>query len=104
MKALKSTVLAVVIGGLSFGAIAASENERELAVCASELKEYFGTDTQIKLVSRQRGLYGTQLRVAASQDGENARFASCWVDTDDMAAMDIEEESEQVVVAEVPAG
>ena len=100
MKSLGSIVIVLVMGSAAFGALAADRDERELAVCATELRAFYGPDTQIKLVDRQRSLYGTHLKVAASTDADNASFASCWVDKDDLAAIDADEGAEQVVAIE----
>jgi hypothetical protein len=100
MKTLTIAVVALTLGAAAITGQAASRQEQELAVCAAELKAYYGQEAQIRLIDRKRALYGTHLKVAAAVDDGNAYFANCWVDTDELAAIELDNGSEQVVAVE----
>lgn len=96
MKTLTKLALAAVLGTATFTAQAAGHDERAMTVCTAEIQAYFGAGTEVSLVSRQQGLYGSRLKVAARLDADNSTFASCWVERDSVVEIAADEQQEML--------
>jgi hypothetical protein len=79
MKTLTTLALTVALSSGAFSVQAAGQDDRELEVCKTELRAYYGEETELNLVDRRRNQHGTRMRVAARLDADNSYFATCWV-------------------------
>lgn len=100
MKTLTTVLLTFAVASAALSAQSADRREQELAICTAELQAYYGPQTQITLVDRKRGLYGTHLKVAARVDGDSGHFATCWVDAEQLV---LNHQGEQLAAVETPS-
>jgi len=47
--------------------------------CKSEVRQHYGMDTVVVVVSERRNSSGTQVKLAARMDRDNTAFVNCWV-------------------------
>lgn len=83
---MKTLTILALSGALASGALsvqAAPGTDYELDQCKTELRAYYGEQTELNLVDQRRHSYGTRMRVAVTLDADNAYFATCWVPRQD---------------------
>ena len=78
---LSLSVLLIGLGAL--GAYASDENSRYIDACESELRQYYGDQTDISLISKRRSSSGVQVKLAARTSRDSAEFVNCWVPSTD---------------------
>jgi hypothetical protein len=88
----------VLLTGIS-AAAAADQGGQALAVCEADILDYFGSSTEVVLVSQRQYEMGTRIKVAAKLDRDNSRFATCWVTANDIVALEEYQQPEMVVAA-----
>lgn len=94
MKTLTSLTLTLALTGAALVAQASDPDELALSVCTAELEQYYGKDARFDLVNKKRFSHGTRMKVAAHIDADNGYFATCWVDSADLANLeDVAQES-----------
>jgi len=100
MKTFTTLALTAVLATGAFSAHAADQDEQALAICAVKLHENFGGDVQLTLVKKRQHLYGTRMTVAARVDADNSKFATCWVGSEETAAVETPEQQDMLATTE----
>ena len=77
---------AVLLGAVS--AAAAELNQADLAACNAEVKNHYGEDAELRLVTSRPYIGGTRILVAAkvgpdAQDVSRTYLATCWAPESD---------------------
>lgn len=105
MKTPTSLALTLALSGGAIAAQASEVDELAMAVCRAELETFYGTDARFDLVDKKRFSHGTRMKVAARVDADNVYFATCWVDSADLADLeDVSQESLYAVTEVAPTG
>ncbi len=59
--------------------MAAETSMSHIESCKNEVRQEYGTDKDVTVVSERRVPSGTQVRLAARLDRDTTRFVNCWV-------------------------
>ena len=60
-------------------AMAAERNTSYMETCKSEVRQHYGSNTEVVVVSERRTSSGLQVKLAARLDRDNTDIVSCWV-------------------------
>lgn len=81
---IKAT-LSVTIALTGCGAVnaLAAPNSVYLEACEAELRQQYGHELDVMLVSKRRIPAGMQVKLAARKDRDNTEFVNCWIPNND---------------------
>jgi len=79
INASLSVTLGMMLLAVAAGALAAGNAPGHIESCKSEVRQQFGMDTEVMLVSERRNASGTLVKLAARLDQDNTTFVNCWV-------------------------
>ena len=76
---LQSVSLGVLFLVVSATAMAAEGNASYMETCKSEVRQHYGANMEVMVVSKRRIPSGMQVKLAARLDRDNIEFLNCWV-------------------------
>ena len=79
INASMSATLGVMLLAVAATSRAGEANESYVDTCMAEVRQEFGADKDVMVVSERRIPSGTQVRLAARMDRDTTRLVNCWV-------------------------
>ena len=79
INASLSVSLGVLLLVVSATAMSAGRNASYVEACKSEVRQHYGKNMEVMVVSKRRIPSGAQVKLAARLDRDNIEFINCWV-------------------------
>lgn len=79
INASMSATLGVMLLAVAASSMAGESNTSHIESCKTEVRQEFGADKDVMVVSERRIPSGTQVRLATRLDRNTTRFVNCWV-------------------------
>lgn len=79
INASMSVTLGIMLLAVAATSRAGEASESYVDTCKAEVRQAYGADNEVMVVSERRIPSGTQVRLAARMDQDTTRFVNCWV-------------------------